>query len=163
MSKYRKWLLGGFAALLFGSLAWAQTLVTQSLTGNEIVLFQTVGPGGTGGFTTVNALRNATTYAFVPTGTTVSTTITPTVAKLLASGAITTWNITLPTTPFDGQMLEIACPGGTASTVAVTAGALPAGTGILGTAFTGCTAGGAAANTAEFIYSVTTNNWNRIQ
>jgi len=161
MRKLWYWLGGAAIAALTG-LAIAQPVVTQNLSGNEGVLFQTGGPGGTSGITTVYVLRNGTGYQTQATGGTVNTTVANTVAKLVATGAITTWNITLPTVPFDGQMVEVACPGGTATTVAMSASA-PAGVTIVGTAFTACTAGGAAANTAEWIYSTSANAWYRVQ
>jgi len=161
--KWKRTLLAGAALLALAGAVWAQTtVVVQNLTGNEI-LRAAVGssPGGSGFFTTVNALRNATGYVVVPTGTTVNTAVSNTAAKVVGSGAITTWNITLPTAPYDGQMVEVVCPGGT-STVAISASS-PAGVAIIGTAFTACTAGGAAANSAEFIYSTANNKWYRIQ
>jgi hypothetical protein len=159
----RKWSLR--AAIGVGLIAvplalWAQTVVIQNLTGNEIVRAE-LGPGGTEFYTTVNALRNATGYIIVPTGTTVNTTVPTNAAKAMASGAITTWNVKLPTAPYDGQTVAITCPGGT-STVAVTATS-PTGVAIVGTAFTSCTSGGSAANGAEFIYALTPNTWYRIQ
>lgn len=161
MRSIHKWALGGIAALLIGGVALAQTIVTQNLTGNETVLFQSGGVGGQTGATTVNALRNATGYIAVATGTTVNTTVPNTASKAVGIGAITTWNVTLPTTPFDGQDVAIACPSGSA-TVAVTATS-PVGVTIIGTAFTACTSGGVAANTAEYIYSVATKTWYRVQ
>lgn len=110
---------------------------------------------------TVNQIRNTNGYLEVATGSTVNTTVPNTASKVLATGAITTWNVTLPTAPADGQTVAIACPGGTA-TAAVSA-STPAGVTIVGTAFTTCTSGGAAANTAEYIYSSGDNKWYRIQ
>lgn len=110
---------------------------------------------------TLNQIRNAAGIQLVATGTTVNTTVPNTVAKLLATGAITTWNVTFPTAPYDGEMLEVACPGG-AATVAMTATA-PSGVTIVGTAFTACSSGGAGANTGEWSYSIGANVWYRIQ
>jgi hypothetical protein len=110
---------------------------------------------------TLNQIRNASGYTLVPTGTTVNTTVPNTSSKLLATGAITTWNVTFPLAPYDGEMLAVACPGGTA-TVAMTATA-PSGVTVVGTAFTACTSGGVGANTAEWEYSLSANVWYRIQ
>lgn len=109
---------------------------------------------------TLNQIRNATGYQLVATGTTVTTQVPNTTMALLATGAITTWNVNFPLAPYDGEHLYIACPGGSA-TVAATA-TLPTGVTIVGTAFTACTSGGVAANTAEWIYSITANVWYRI-
>jgi len=166
MTKLRTLLAGAIIALAVASPAiysWAQTSVSvQSLTGNEAVLLQQGGPGGSSFFSTVNALRNANGYILVATGGTVNTTVPQTASKVIATGAITTWNVTLPASPFDGEVVAIACPGG-AATVAVTANAVPASTTISGTAFTACSAGGVAANTAEYLYSLSANVWERIQ
>jgi hypothetical protein len=165
-----KRILAGVAALgLLAGIALAQVpgLFIASPTGLEQinVLVPSTGTVVTNPqiqTVTVNQIRNATGILVIPAGTTVNTVLTTATAKLVSSGAITTWNITLPASPFDGETVEVACPGGTA-TVAVSAAAVPAGTTIVGTAFTACTSGGAAANTGEYIYSIANNNWYRIQ
>lgn len=161
MNLKHKLLMGATALALIVSAAYAQTLITQNLTGNEIIEFTVGGPGGTYGNTTINALRNAQGYLTVAAGTTVNTTVPATASRVIATGAITTWNITLPTSPYDGEVVEVACPGGSA-TVAMTA-TLPTGVVIVGTAFTACTSGGVGANTAEWQYAKTPNTWYRIQ
>ncbi len=164
MTKLRTLLAGAFVALaLCGGYALAQvTISPNTLTGNEAWVCAVGGPGGPSTFCTTNLMRNSSGYQLVATGGTVNTTVPQTTGKLIATGAITTWNVTLPASPFDGETVAIACPGGTA-TVAVTANAVPASTTISGTAFTACTAGGAAANTAEWLYSLSANVWERIQ
>lgn len=164
-----KKLLAGLAGLLaLGSFALAQVpgLFIASPTGLEQI--NVVVPSSGAVVTnpqiqtvTVNQIRNAAGVLAVPTGTTVNTTVPNTVSKAIATGAITTWNITFPTAPYDGEMLAVGCPGGTA-TVAMSA-TLPTGVAVVGTAFTACTSGGAAANTAEWIYSLSANTWYRIQ
>ena len=152
--------IGAWFAVMTGLyFAIAQPVTTLALSGNEAINFAVGGPGGTGGVTTVYALRNACNYQAVGTGGTVNTTVLPTTCKLIATGAITTWNITMPTAPYDTQIVAVSCPGGTATTVAVT---YTPGT-LSGSAFTACTAGGAAANGAEWIYSASNTTWNRIQ
>ena len=141
-----------------GANASAQTVILQNPPGTDVVQ-AAHGPGGTGYYTTIQALRNATGYTLVTTGTTVNTSVSQASAKVMAGGAITTWNITLPSPAFDGEDVAVACPGGTAT---ASVGAL--GTAIIvGSAFTACTSGGVAANTAEYIYSTATNTWYRIQ
>lgn len=163
----KDWLRGALwaAALLVGGalcgLAVAQVpgLFIPSPTGLEQI--NVVGSGPQIETITLNQARNASGYALVAAGTTVNTTVPNTAAHLLSTGAITTWNVTFPTAPYDGELLEIACPGGSA-TVAVAA-TLPASVAIVGTAFTACTSGGVAANTAEYQYSISANTWYRIQ
>jgi hypothetical protein len=164
----KKILVGLAGLLVLGSLALAQVpgLFIASPTGLEQI--NVLVPSTSTAVTnpqiqtiTVNQLRNAAGVLLVPTGTTVNTTVPSTASRAIATGAITTWNITFPTAPYDGEMLEVSCPGGTA-TVAMTA-TLPASVAVVGTAFTACTSGGAAANTAEWIYSIGANTWYRIQ
>lgn len=158
MTKLRALLAGAVLAFAFCCGLLAQTTVlVQNLTGNEALLLQQGGPGGSSFFTSINAMRNATGYIAIATGGTVNTTIPATASRAVATGAITTWNVTFPTAPFDGQMIQVSCPGGTA-TVAMTA-TLPSGVAVVGTAFTTCTSGGAA--TAEWIYSTAANTWYR--
>jgi hypothetical protein len=162
MTRFRALLAGAaLAALAFTGLLWAQTsTIVQNLTGNELVTIQTGsgGPGGSSFFTTLNAIRNASGYIAVGAGGTVNTTIPATASMVIGTGAITTWNITFPTAPYDGQIIQVACPAGGA-TVAMTA-TLPSGVAIVGTAFTACTAGGAA--TGEWVYSTSANSWYRV-
>src|SRR6266705_5084467 len=127
MTKLRTLLAGAFVALaLCGGYALAQvTISPNTLTGNEAWVCAVGGPGGPSTFCTTNLMRNSSGYQLVATGGTVNTTVPQTTGKLIATGAITTWNVTLPASPFDGETVAIACPGGTA-TVAVTANAVPA-------------------------------------
>jgi hypothetical protein len=162
MTRRQRWVTGAacVASALPLLVAWAQPLVTQNLTGNEVVQ-AAVGPGGQGFLTPIYVLRGGTNYTLQPAGTTVNLTVPAATAKVVVTGAVTTLNLTLPTAPYDGQTVALACPGG-AATAAVGA-TLPAGVTIVGTAFTACTAGGAGANTAEWIYSTAANVWYRIQ
>lgn len=165
----RKWIIGGaFGLAVMAGMALAQVpgLFIASPTGNEQINVLvpstgtlTIAPQVT--TVRLSQMRDSVGYVLVATGTTVNTTAPSTASKLIATGAITTWNVTLPTAPFDGQDVSIACPGGSA-TVAVTA-TLPASVAIVGTAFTACTSGGVAANTAEYVYSTSANTWYRIQ
>lgn len=142
----------------FATLAHAQQVTTSNLVGTE-TFNGAASLGGSGITVPGYVLRGGCGYTAVGAGTTVNTTVPNTSCKVIATGAITTWNITLPTTPFDGEMVQVTCPGG-AATVAMSATA-PSGVTIVGTAFTACTAGGAA--TAEWLYSTSANTWNRIQ
>jgi hypothetical protein len=144
------------------SAAYPQSITQQNPLGSDAVLVQSGGPGGGGYPTTVQALRNATGHILVATGTTVTTTMTQAQAIAIATGAITTWNITLPANPYTGELVEVTCPGGTVTTVSVSAASSPASTTIVGTSYTSCTSGGAAANNAQWTYSTSANVWYRI-
>lgn len=161
MKKLKLPVLGLGFLLSIGLVAYAQTTIQQNLNGTNVVLAQTE-LGGTGFPTTVQALRNATGHLLVATGTTVNTSMTNAQNIVIAQGAITTWNISLPPNPFTGELVEVTCPGGTVSTVAITPNVAPVGTTIVGTSYTGCTSGGAATNNAKFTYSTSANVWYRI-
>lgn len=161
MKMKRTWIAGGgsLALLLLGALAFAQVPGTFNLTGNEIVNAALPG-GGSAIAVPVYVLRNGGNHTFVAAGTTQTTQVPATATQLIATGAITTWNVNLPTAPFTGQNVIIACPGGTVSTLTITA-TLPAGVVIVGTNPTSCTSGGTIAQGVGFTYSVTLNTWFR--
>lgn len=162
-------LLGGVAIAAAG-YAWAQGIpLLTSPTGTELITVLPIQPNGqpaaTQAVVTLNQIRNSNGYLLVPTGGTVATTVPNTAAKVIATGAITAWTVTLPLLPFDGETVEIACSGGAASAITVNATGGPSGVTIVGTAFTtsACASGGASAATAEWIYATTPNVWYRIQ
>ena len=109
---------------------------------------------------TINQIRNATGYLLVAAGTTVTTAMATTAQTLIAQGAITTWNVTLPPSPFDGELAKIACPGGNVGTLTITAAATPTGTTIVGTNPTTCTA--SSGSGSQFQYSLSANVWYRV-
>jgi len=106
--------------------------------------------------------RDAADFLAVATGTTVNTTVPNTAGTVFATGAITTWNVVLPTAPYNGQLVSLSAPGGTVTTLAVTATS-PASVSIVGTNPTTLTSGGAAANAVQFVYSTTDNKWYRLR
>ena len=76
---------------------------------------------------TLNQARNAVGHALVAAGTTVTSAPTNAVAELIADGAITTWNITLPNPAYDGEQFIAANGTGSSftSNVTVTAATTP--------------------------------------
>lgn len=156
--KHKRWLLGGAVALL-AAAAWAQVPTTQSYTGNEIVRVALPG-GGSDTAAPLFVLRSGENHTLVAAGTTVATTVPATSGIVLATGAITTWNITLPTAPYGGERVIINCPGGTVSTLSISA-TLPTGVAIVGTNPTSCTSGGAISNGSAWQYSASANTWYR--
>jgi hypothetical protein len=97
----------GAALAALATLALAQQLTQQSLTGNETWTVSTGGPGGSGFFVTVSQMRNTTGYQTVGAGATVASAPTSAVNNLIATGAITTWNVTLPNPAFDGELFSV--------------------------------------------------------
>jgi hypothetical protein len=108
---------------------------------------------------TINQIRNSQGFTAIAAGTTVSTTVTNTASILIATGAITTWNVTLPVAPANGQVLTIGCPGGNVTTLTIAA-TLPSGVAITGTNPTSCTA--ATPTSSTFVYSSSANAWYRV-
>ena len=155
-----KLLLGGALVALLAGVAWAQGVVTTNLVGTEYFLGQAGSVGGTGIVVPTNVLRGAANHQLVPTGTTVTTQVLAVNEEVLATGAITTWNVNLPTVPFAGERVIINCPGGTVTTLTITA-TLPASVAIVGTNPTSCTSGGAIANGSAWQYSLGANTWYR--
>lgn len=162
----KKWFIGGLGALGFGvALAIAQvpTLFISPLTGNEQI--EAIEPSTNGIVTnpqkqvvTVNMIRNSEGYTLVGAGTTVTTQIGNGVAVLIATGAITTWNVNLPLAPTDGQISKVTCPGGNVGTAVMTATS-PAV--IVGASFTSCTQ--ATPTDAAWHYSASNTTWYRTE
>src|ERR1700693_3811069 len=155
-----KLLLGGALVALLAGVAWAQGVVTTNLVGTEYFLGQAGSVGGTGIVVPTNVLRGAANHQLVPAGTTVTTQVLAVNEEVLATGAITTWNVNLPTVPFAGERVIINCPGGTVTTLTITA-TLPASVAIVGTNPTSCTSGGAITNGSAWQYSLGANTWYR--
>lgn len=141
----RKILIIGVSAIAFiaGSaalLAQVPSLIIASPTGLEQieVLVPSTGTVVTNPQkqqVTINQIRNTEGYILVAAGTTVNTTIPNTASLAIATGAITTWNITLPLAPADGQIVKVTCPGGSTTTVAVSATSPQT---IVGAGYTSC-------------------------
>ena len=160
MRTMTKWLAGiGVVALLAAGAVWAQSLYTFNLTGLEIANLSLPG-GGSGIQTPAYVLRSGANHQLVAAGTTVTTQVNAQAEEVLATGAITTWNVNLPTAPYTGQKVIINCPGGTVSTLTIAA-TLPTSVAIVGTNPTSCTSGGAITNGVGFTYSTTANTWYR--
>lgn len=133
-------------------------LYLTSPTGNEQINVLGLGPQIE--TVTINQIRNAAGYTLVPTGTTVTTNVPNTSSIVLATGAITTWNVNFPTAPFDGLTLKIGCPGGNVGTLTAAA-TLPMGVAITGASFTACTE--ATPTDAAWIYAASANVWYRTE
>ena len=161
MKNLRTRLIGAglFALALIGGYAVAQVPTTPGLTGNEIV--RAALPGGGQDIAVPSSVFMGSISSLpVATGTTVATVMTTQYNLVFATGAITTWNITLPASPYNNERVLVACPGGNTTTLSIAAASTPSGTSIVGTNPTSCTAssGGASA----FIYNTVANTWYRV-
>jgi hypothetical protein len=77
--------------------------------------------------------------------------------NVAATGAITTWTVVFPTTPFDGQTVSISCPTGTVSSLTVSATGGPSGVTVGAGGPTSCTANGG--HMATYQYFQSSNTW----
>ena len=156
-----KWMGVGLLALLAG-VAIAQVPGTFSLTGSEIVRAALPG-GGSDIAVPVYVLRSGENHTLVATATTATTTVPNTSGIVLATGAITTWTVYLPTAPYAGQKVVINCPGGTVSTLTIATITAPSGASIVGTNPSSCTSGGTIAQGSGWQWSVSANTWYRFE
>lgn len=93
------------------------------------------------------------TVQLVATGGTVTTVVVNPTTVLLATGAITTWNVTMPVKPPDETEFVIGAPGGAVTTLSLTTSTL------VGTSPTSI-----AQNVSyAFKYHAATNTWYRIR
>lgn len=150
-------LLAGVALLAMGSLALPQPIVQPDLSGTEC-WNAGQGPGGTTiGFVCTYLMRNGAGMTVISGSGAFTTTATTQQSTLYwHSTAPTSWTITTPVAPFDGEILQVGTD--TTLTTMVT---LTANTGqSLSSTFSAQTI---TANTAvEWQYSRGTATWYRI-
>jgi hypothetical protein len=104
----KKYLLAGALVALAG-FAIGQQLTSQTLTGNEVVVAAVGGPGGPSIFVPVSELRNAPAMrTFSGSGAFTTQALTTDYTLFWIGTAPTTWTITTPVTPWDGQVLQLA-------------------------------------------------------
>jgi hypothetical protein len=155
MTKRWKWIVGGLLALCFGTAVLAQnTLTSPTLSGNEAIEAAAGGGGGSAFFVPVSQLRNATALKIFSGSGVQTYTATPLDSTLYWSGtAPTSWTVTTPASPVDGEILTIATD--TTLTTMVT---LTANTGqSLNQTYTSQTLN--AKTSVEFQYNLATTKW----
>ena len=158
----------GFA----GAIAYSQSVVTQALNGAEAIIFGAGGPGGPSGFVNSAVLREGQDFATIGAGTTITQTISPNTGQVIVTGAITTLNLSLPAAPYNGQTVRVACPGGTVSTLTLSApfggttnqsqGPLNPATVITGLNPTACTTTVQVSASMLYTYQATPSIWFRV-
>lgn len=154
----RKLLLS--AALMLGltAPAFAQQLVGPGVSGNEC-WNAGQGPGGpASGYMCAFLLRNGSSLSVVSGSGAFTTLVTPLQSVLYWVGAApTSWTITTPTNPFDGEIIQLATD--TTLTTMVT---LTANTGqTLDQTYTSQTL--SAVSSVEFEFSLATAKWYRMR
>ena len=155
-----KWLLRAAitAGLLTPLALWAQTSTfILNLTGNEIIeaSYGSGGPGGTGFNTTIYALRNATgmkTFSSLTGVQTYQALVTDSTLYWVGT-APTSWTITTPAKPVDGEILTIATDTTLTSMVTLTANTGQS----LNSSYSSQTL--TAKTSVEFQYSLATTTW----
>jgi hypothetical protein len=160
----------GFLCALLGIAIWGHALThthaqvpgvpslnVVSPTGNEQIRVEGLGPQVE--IIRLAQVRDAIGYLTVAAGTTVTTQAPNSASELIASGAITTWNLNLALAPYDGLRQRVSCPGGNTGTLTITA-TLPAGVAIVGVNPTSCTESSALG--ATFVYALAANTWYRV-
>ncbi len=146
------------AALAFIGGLYAQQLSSSTLTGNEVIVAAIGGPGGPSIFIPISELRNATglktfsgsgaqTYQMLPLDSTL----------FWIGTAPTTWTITTPVAPYDGQIFQLATDTTLTTLVTVT----PATGQTLQAAFSAQTL--TAGTSLEWMFVFATSKWQRIR
>jgi len=161
MTKLRTLLVGALLALAVASpgiYAWAQQLISNTLTGNEVIVGAIGGPGGPSLFIPVGELRNATAMKTFSGAGTPTYQMLPSDSTLFWIGAApTSWTITTPVSPYDGQILQIATDTTLTTMVTLT----PAAGQTLQAAFSAQTV--TAGTSLEWIYTIATTKWQRLR
>lgn len=154
----KKLLLGAVAGALFASSAYAQTIGQTTLSGNECWNAGQGPGGGTTGFVCSSLVRNTRAFSVYSGSGAQTVTATNLQSTLYWTGtAPTTWTITTPTIPYDGQLLQISSDTTLTSLVTLTAN-----TGqTLNVAFTSGTV--TASTSVLYQYSQATTKWYRLQ
>lgn len=112
---------------------------------------------------TLNQVRNSTGHALVAAGTTVTSAPTNIVDNLIAIGAITTWNVTLPNPAYDGELFAVVNGTGSSFTTntTVTAATTPQNQ-TLANSFSSQTLA-ASGGSAEFTFDFASLTWYRVR
>ena len=158
MKKLHALLAGAVLALAFAGGVLAQQLSSPTLTGNEVIVGEIGGPGGGSLFIPIGQLRNATGLkTFSGSGAQTYQMLNSDSTLFWISTAPTTWTITTPVAPYDGQILQLATDTTLTSMVTVT----PATGQTLQAAFSAQTL--TAGTSLEWMYVLATTKWQRIR
>lgn len=145
-------------ALGLGSLALAQTTVTQrAVSGNEC-WNAGQGPGGPSSFLCINTVRNGANITLKSGSGAATSTMTQDQGTLMWTGtAPTTWAVTLPSPAFDGEIVTVGTDTTLTTLVTVTAG----GSDTLSATYDSQTI--AAGSSVAWQYKLSTTNWYRLR
>lgn len=162
MRKFRAWLVGAALAALTSTLAFAQSVGQNAVSGNEC-WNAGQGPGGPStGFLCINQVRNGTGIAIITGSGSATTTATQANSTLMwHSTAPTTWTITLPNPAFDGQVIQVATDTTLTTMVTVQTTNTPQNQATLSPTYSSQTL---SANTSvEWQFNLATLNWYKLR
>jgi hypothetical protein len=138
-------------------VVWAQPVTQNQVSGNEC-WNAGQGPGGPGQFLCINLVRNGNGILVVSGSGAATTQATTSVATYFWSGtAPTTWTVTMPNTPFDGEVVRLSSDTTLTTMVTVQAGT----TGTMNTTYNAQTV--TANTTVAWQYSQVATKWYRSQ
>ena len=157
MKKILYGISGALVAAAIAAVAWAQPVVFNNLSGQEC-WSAGQGPGGPASYLCSFTVRNGTAMTlFSGSGAVVTTANTQQSSLYWVGTAPTTWAITLPASPFDGEIISV----GTNTTLTTLVTVTPASGTTLDGTFNSQTI---TANTsAEFQFSFGTLKWYRLR
>ena len=136
------------------ALAYAQ-IVNPTISGNEVV-HVAQGPGGAGGLVSLNTIRNGESFAFTSGSGAAATTASGGVLMWIGT-APTTWTVTTPAVPFDGERITLS----TDTTLTTMVTLSPAGAQILHAPYAAQTL--TALTPVSWRYNAISATWYRIQ
>jgi len=155
MNLKRTLLAGAVLAAFATGAALAQTTTyLLNLAGTETLEIAIGGGGGSGIYTTTGAMRNGTSFkTFTGSGTPAYTALISDSTLYWVGTAPTSWTITTPAKPFDGEILTLATDTTLSSMVTLTANTGQS----LNSSYSSQTL--SAKTSVEFQYSVATTKW----
>lgn len=132
-------------------------ITVDELTGSEVIRIMT-DPGGPGYYMTLNSVRNGRDIITKSGSGAATTVMTASQSTVMWVGAApTTWAITLPPSPPDGQLVTIGTDTTLTTMVTVTAG----GSDTLSASYASQTL--TAVTSVQFVYNLANTTWYRIR
>ncbi len=152
--------VGAFGLLLLATLAVAQPVTQNAVSGNEC-WNAGQGPGGPSQFLCINTVRNGTAFNLFSGSGGVTTTATQANSTMMWTGAApTTWTITLPNPAFDGEVISVSTDTTLTTMVTVQAASSPQNQ-TLNATFNSQTI--TAVTSVEFQYNASGAKWYRLR
>ena len=116
----KRLIIGALAGGLIASLAFAQSVVSTQISGNELIQTQQ-GSGGPGGLLNINTIRGSEPIV-TKSGSGAATSTAVPGSLCWVGTAPTTWAVTLPAAPANGTFVRLCTDTTLTTMVTVTAG-----------------------------------------